>query len=299
MRVAVIINPMSGARRRADVARQRAELAAASLHARGIDGEVFVTERPGHARELAQAAIGRGAGIVAAWGGDGTMNEVASALAFSATSLGIIPSGSGNGLARELKIPLEPRSALDVVLEGSERTIDAGELDGRLFFNIAGVGLDAFVARRFASPDNVRRGFVRYVGMTLREVLAFTPAEHTIVTERGTIRERILLVAIANGRQYGNGALVAPDARADDGQLDVVVIASRAAVVAVMQMPQVFTGKIARVPGVTIHRSPTIEVSSGVPLVFHVDGEPHVGGSSIRGCVHPGALKVRVPARLG
>jgi len=116
--VAVIINPISGAGRRPDVARQRAEFATAFLHGRGVNGEVFVTERGGHARELVLAALGRGATRCIAWGGDGTINETASALAFTGASLGIIPSGSGNGFSRELGIPFDSRAAFEIALGG-------------------------------------------------------------------------------------------------------------------------------------------------------------------------------------
>src|SRR5689334_4477975 len=133
--VAVIINPISGTGRRPDEARRRAELAASLLDARGLDAEIFVTERPKHAHELARAAVAHGASMCIAWGGDGTINEVASALAFGPVTLAIIPSGSGNGLARELAIPLRPAEAFDVALNGREQLIDAGEIEGRLFFN--------------------------------------------------------------------------------------------------------------------------------------------------------------------
>jgi diacylglycerol kinase (ATP) len=174
--VAVIINPISGAGRRPDVARQRAELATAFLHRRGVDGEVFVTERGGHARELARAALGRGVSLCIAWGGDGTVNEVASALAFTHASLAIIPSGSGNGLSREVGIPFEPPAAFEIALGGRERVIDAGEIEGRLFFNLAGVGLDARVAHQFAATGLMRRGFVRYLEIAGSEI--FTRASH-------------------------------------------------------------------------------------------------------------------------
>ena len=105
------------------------------------------------------AALSRGATMCVAWGGDGTVNEVASALAFTPVALAIVPSGSGNGLARELGVPLDAVSALTVAIDGRDRIIDAGEIEGRLFFNIAGLGLDARIAHRFAVNGLARRGF--------------------------------------------------------------------------------------------------------------------------------------------
>jgi diacylglycerol kinase (ATP) len=298
-RVAVVINPISGTGGRLDVARERAELAAGLLVGRGIAPEVFLTERPGHARELAASALSRGTSLVLAWGGDGTVNEVASALAFSAAALAIVPSGSGNGLARELGIPFQPHEAFAVAFEGRELVMDAGELDGRLFFNIAGIGLDARVAHEFAAEGLIRRGFLRYAEITLRELFSYEPDEHTIITDGEALRVRALLVAIANARQYGNGAIIAPHARLDDGRLDVVVIEHRSPLRALVQMPRVFMGQVARVPGVTIRQAARIEITSAHPVVYHVDGEPFVGSASISSRVQPRALRIKIPAAAG
>lgn len=296
MKAAVIINPISGTGGRPEIARQRAELAARLLEERDIEPEVFVTERSGHARDLTRAAIGRGITRVLAWGGDGTVNEVASVLAFTDTTLAVIPSGSGNGLARELGIPLEPHGAFAVALSaGVERTIDAGELDGRLFFNIAGIGLDAQVAHRFAEDGLVRRGFYRYLEITARELFTYDPDEHTVTVDGEPQRVRALLIAIANGRQYGNGAIIAPHAQLDDGRLDVVSVAHRSLLATMTSIPRVFAGSVHRVRGVTIRRGIEIEITSARPVVYHVDGEPFVGGASVRACVHTAALRVRVP----
>lgn len=299
MSVAVIINPISGTGGRPDAARRRAERAAAFLRDRGVDGQVFVTERPGHARELTRAVLDEGVSTVIAWGGDGTINEVGSALAFHAVSLAIVPSGSGNGLARELQIPREPDAALQVALTGDERTMDAGELDGRLFFNVAGIGLDARVSHRFAEDGLVHRGFHRYLAITARELFRYKPVDQTIVLDGAVLHARTLLVAIANGRQYGNGALIAPTARVDDGRLDVVVVDYRPGWRAILQIPRVFMGDIARVPGVTIRSAVDIEVTSHSHVLYHVDGEPAIGSVSLKARVCPRALRIKVPASSG
>jgi YegS/Rv2252/BmrU family lipid kinase len=295
--VVVIINPISGTGGRADVARARVDLAASLLRRHGIEGEVLTTERSGHARELAAAAVARGVSTVAAWGGDGTVNEVGSALAFSDTALGIIPSGSGNGLARDLGIPLQPAAAFEVLLHGGQRVIDCGEIDGHRFFNIAGFGLDARVAHLFAAHGLLRRGFRRYIEITARELFAYEPDDHTIVADAKTLRQKTLIVAIANGRQYGNGACIAPHALLDDGKLDVVIVASRHPALALLQAPLLFMGQAARVPGVTMLTAETVEITSSRSVVYHVDGEPYVGAVSVKAHVQPRALRVRVPAR--
>ena len=293
-RVAVIINPISGSSGRRSVARERAELAASRVAAGGFDVEVFVTDRPGHARELAAAVLGDGVPTVIAWGGDGTMNEVASVLAFRNATLGLVPSGSGNGLARELGIPFDPARAIEVALSGRERRIDAGELDGRLFFNIAGIGLDARVAHRFAARGLLRRGFIRYAAITVHELFTYKPDYHTVVADGAVLQTQALLIAIANARQYGNGAVIAPAALVDDGRLDVVVVTARPPLKALAQLPRVFMGQIARVPGVAMSAAVDIRVTSARPVLYHLDGEPYVGGASLVARPRPGALRVKV-----
>jgi len=257
---------------------------------RRLDAEVFVTERPGHARELAEAAIRRGVDRCIAWGGDGTVNEVASALVHTGAALGIVPGGSGNGLARDLGIPVDPVAAFEVAVTGDVRTIDAGEVDGHLFVNVAGFGLDARVARAFGAGG--RRGLARYVQLTARELLAYRPSEYAVTVDGRTEHVRPLVVAVANSRQYGNGALIAPRARLDDGRLDVVAVRHRSLWRVLVEARRLFDGSLGEAPGVSMRAGTTIDVSSPEPLVYHVDGEAHTCGSRVQIGVRPAALLV-------
>ena len=290
-RVAVVINPISGTGGGLDVSRRRAELARARIADRGIDVDVYLTERQGHAHILADAALTRGCDTVIAWGGDGTVNEVGASLAFREATLGIVPAGSGNGLARELNIPFDPALAIDVAVSGVERRIDAGEMAGRLFFNVAGIGLDARVAHRFAQK-NGRRGLVSYATATLWELFTGQPDDYRVTTDGRSLEARALLIAIANTRQYGNGAKIAPTARIDDGRLDVVVIGARSPARTLLAMPHLFTGGIAQVSGVSVCASAGVDVVASQPMLFHVDGEPLSGGTQLSARCHPGALRV-------
>ena len=222
----VIINPVSGPARRG-TAEERVSLATDALDSVGLRAEILLTESAGHAYELARHAVGAGAELVIAWGGDGTINEVGRAVAFSNTALGIVPAGSGNGLARELGIPFFPRRALAYALRKPARSIDSAEIDGRLFFNVAGIGLDAHVAERVSRKHHAHGGLRRYVVASTREILTYRPLEYLIQTDQEAFRKSLLLVAFANARQYGYGATIAPTANVSDGQLELVMIEDR------------------------------------------------------------------------
>ena len=166
----------------------------------------------------------------------------------------------------------------------------------RLFFNVAGIGLDARVAHCFAADGLARRGLLRYLEIAAREFFTYKSTSYTITTDGVVVRVDALLIAIANSRQYGNGALIAPAAALDDGRLDVVVVAGRSPLGIILQAPRLFTGQIERAPGVTSVKGIEIEVTSGQPVPYHVDGEPFLGGSSVRARARPGALRVVVPS---
>jgi diacylglycerol kinase family enzyme len=310
--VTVIINPVAGGRR-PDAARKLAETASATLTAAGQDWEVLVTERRGHAGELARRARGRGARLVVAWGGDGTVNEVASELAFSDTPLAIVPSGSGNGLARELGVARQPRQALTEALTAAPRRIDAGELGGRLFFNVAGVGFDAHIASCF-DRDAIHRGLAQYLRISLRELLAYEPAIYRIrhngsaatreVVDHGnagnvrggesTSARRALLVTLANSSQFGNGACIAPGACLDDGKLDLVVFEEVSRLATFRALPRLFTGHVTRARGFSVEQVVQATIEGEREMTFHVDGEPVADGTVLQARVHPAALLVRV-----
>ena len=291
MSITVIINPIAGGAS-AGEARDRAQLASAVLASRGEDAEVLVTQRRGQARELAEAAVRRGARIVLAWGGDGTVNEVASALMLKEIPLGIVPSGSGNGLARALGIPTRPDRAIAHALASRPRDIDAGELGSRTFFNVAGIGLDAHVAACFDRDDGGRRGLGTYLRIAARELLTYRPRNYRINRNGDHLAVPALLIALANSPQFGNGARIAPGARVDDGRLDVVVVEERSRVATLCAVPRLFTGGIARVRGISIRQVERAVVECDSPMTFHVDGEPVQGGTRLEARVLPGALRV-------
>ena len=226
-----------------------------------------------------------------AWGGDGTINEVASALAFDDVPLGIVPAGSGNGLARELGVHPRAERAIAEALQAVPRPMDLGEIDGHLFANMAGIGFDAHIASRFATAT--RRGFIGYAGITARALTSYVPQHYRVTIGGVETAHRAVLVTIANSAQFGNNARIAPGARVDDGELDLVVFEERSRIATLCQMPRLFNGTVARVRGCTIRRIREATIESDQSMTYHVDGEP-VAGEHDCGRAHPGALMVAV-----
>lgn len=290
MSIAVIVNPVSGGVR-PQQARERVELAAAVTGSIGEPFTVAVTERRGHARELAAAAVRDRARLVVVWGGDGTVNEAASAIAGSLTCVAMVRGGSGNGLARELGVRRNPRRALRDALQAAPRAIDVGELGGRLFFNVAGVGFDAQVAARFDRDASLRRGLVTYARTAAVELSTHQCANYRV---DGVEHRHVLLVTVANTSQFGNGARIAPLARPDDGRLDLVVFEESSRTATICALPRLFVGGLARLKGFSMQQIERATIESDCAMLFHVDGEPVQGGARLDVLVHPGALNVCV-----
>lgn len=293
MSVVVLINPISGGVG-PSVVRTRLAVASQCADRDGRPIAVHVTERPGHARELAEAAVRAGARLVMAWGGDGTINEVASALAFTDAALGIVAGGSGNGLARQLGVDRRPERAIADAIAASPRRIDVGEIGSRLFVNLAGIGIDAEVASRFSDRGPGRRGFLSYLALGGRALATYVPAQYSIRTRGGVVGVRAVIVAIANSPEFGNGAQIAPGARLDDGLLDLVIVPEKSRLRTLCQVPRLFNGTVGRIAGCSIQRIEEATIECDQPMAFHVDGEPVRGGRSLTVRVHPGALRVCV-----
>lgn len=262
----------------------------------GVPHRIEITERPGHGAEIARQAMADGASLVCGWGGDGTVNEIATVLAQSEVPLGLIPGGSGNGLARELGLSMQPARAIQQTVMGVDRWLDVGEIGGRLFVNVAGLGFDAHVARCF-NESGKRRGFFAYLTTSFTQLLKYQPEAYKIKLPNETIKGEALMVVLANSAQYGNGARVAPDAQPDDGRLDLVVVEPRSPLQNMLRARHLFDGSLVRAKGVSFRRAETMTISNGhEALWFHVDGEPVQGANGALDVrIHPRALRVRVP----
>jgi len=293
--IVAIVNPLSGAGANPDAAGRRVAFLERRFSAAGVSGRVHLTERGGHARELARSAIDAGASLVIAWGGDGTINEVASTLAGSQLPLGIIPAGSGNGFANELRLPSEPGLAFETALHGRDRRIDGGEFDGRLFFNIAGTGIDAAVAEQFNRRAMGRRGLGPYVQIALREALRYRGLRYRVVLDGEELVTNALLIAFANGREYGNRIRLAPGAKLDDGTLEAIVVEDRSPLARLWSCRHLAFGTIERAPGILVRGITTATIETEGDVVYHLDGEMGRAAGRVAVRVLPSALTVRVP----
>ncbi len=292
MDVGIIINPVAG-RHYAHVAHSRTRLADQVLGAEGIEGEVKLTDGRGSAYAIAEEMIGSGARTLVAWGGDGTINEVARAIVDTGIMLGVVPGGSGNGFARGLGLQSHPRLALKTALTGPTRLIDSGEIDRRLFVNVAGVGFDAHLADVF---NHLRvRGSWSYLNSGIRELLTYSSSKYKISSGRQCFTMDAFLVTIANGPEYGLGAKIAPMASFDDAALNLISVAPRNPVSLLLQSRRLFSGTIQRLPEVRFISSAAMEIFSDHPIKFHVDGEIYEGKERLLVRVRPSSLCVRVP----
>lgn len=294
-RAVVVINPLSGHGRYENQIQAHAALARDLLATYDIDAIVRPTTAAGDARAFAREAAESGCDLVIAWGGDGTVNEAACALVHTGVPLAIVPAGSGNGLAWDLGIPFDPRAALEVAATGGTLRIDAGQVDECLFFNIAGIGIDAVIAARFAERGLRRRGLVAYAQLSLIELVRYRAQAYTLTIDGEALERRALLVALANGRQYGNRVLIAPGAKLDDGLLEVVIVEQLSMLGIAWRLPSLFRGTLQAGGGITMRAAQRLRVKTAGPIPFHVDGEPRVGQDELVVQTHPGALLVRAP----
>lgn len=272
-----------------------AAMAREVLGRHGLSVEVAVTGKRGDGREFSQRARERGIGMVVAWGGDGTINEVASGVVGSEVALGIVPGGSGNGLARDVGIPFDPAAALEVAGGGRTRVIDSGRIDDTVwFFNVAGVGLDALISHEISRPG-AQRGLAGYARLTFGALPNYRPQVYQVECNGHTEERRAMFIAFANSRQYGNDAKIAPAARLDDGLLDVVIVDAQPLWRIVAQIPNLFRGRLEPRPGLHMQTMTSARIESEGPIAYHADGEPGLGGSSLRVAVVPASLRLRAP----
>lgn len=286
--IVFIINPRSGTQSKERVV----ELIHQHLDPEKFKIRIEFTQRPAHATQLAwQAASDRVAYVIAV-GGDGTMNEVARALVHSPTALGILPMGSGNGLARHLQIPIDTVKALQRINQERCITIDTCTLNGKPFFCTAGVGFDAYIGRVFSMQKT--RGFGTYLRTAVQEFFGYQPTNYRLNWNGKTIEKKAFVISFANAAQYGNNAFIAPGADISDGLMDISIIRPFPVTTALGIGVRLFGKTLHLSPYVDTIRTNEITVTSDAPHLIHVDGEPFEVDDQLTVKLKPLSLKVLV-----
>lgn len=288
--VGVIVNPIAGAAgRHGTTGSARVAVARRALDRLSVFGEVVQTSDAGQAARLTRELVAAGATRIVAWGGDGTLNEVAGPLIGSDIALGIVRSGSGDGLARSLGVSLHHEAAMDRALSGASRAIDVGYLGDRHFLNVAGIGFDAEVAAAFNRGG--RRGQLGYLFRTLQAIWGYRARRYRVRFEHESSDATRFVIAFANGRQYGGGLMLAADADPADGWLEAVVLDDGSAVRQLWRIRRLAFGVRRPAEGVFRYRIRTASVT-GDRLMGHVDGETFEATGTIDVRVRAGALRV-------
>lgn len=269
--IGVIVNPVSGRRGRgAAEGERRAALARRALDRHRVDGHVAITLKPHHARELSEGFVAGGADRVIAWGGDGTINEVAGPLIGTKVALGVVPAGSGDGIASSLGLPLATDRALDIAVSAPTAAVDVGFLGPRHFLNIGGIGFDAAVGRAFNSRK--KRGGFGYLTGGLSMAFSYRCLPYELKLDDEVWSGERFIVVFANGREYGNHVIIAPDADPRDGLLDVVAVSGGSFFRQFWRARRLVVGRQRPAEGIMRTRVRSASVSGDV-LICHVDGE--------------------------
>lgn len=275
LKVLFIMNPISGTTSKDGIA----PLIDKYIDSSKFDCQIRVTEYAGHAEQLARQAVADGVDVCVAVGGDGTVNEVGRAIVHSHAALGIIPCGSGNGLARHLMIPINIRKALEIINLCQIRPLDYGVINGYPFFCTCGMGFDACVSHKFAEAG--KRGPITYVQKVLEEGLKYQPETYEICDENGTATYKAFLVSCANASQYGNNCYIAPQASMSDGLMDVIIMEP----FDLLEAPQIsidmFNKTLDQSSKIKTFRTKHLHIHRSKPGMIHFDGDPVMADADV------------------
>ena len=267
-KILFVINPVSGNKSKDYIP----NLIKQKFNVNEYDVKIITTRFAGEATQIVKQYVNKGYKKVVAIGGDGTVNEVASAIVETDAILGIVPLGSGNGLARHIKIPLKPQKALDLIKKGNHIKIDYGKINDRKFFCTTGVGFDAHIGHVFSKLEG--RGFSNYIKATVSEFRRYQPKRYEISMNGTTIMRDAFLITFANASQYGNNAHIAPKADIQDGKLEIVIMRSFPLITAPGIGARLFLKNIDKSVYLETYQCKSIIVKRKAPGVIHYDGEP-------------------------
>lgn len=274
-KIVFIVNPISGTKSKEGLP----QLIEKTLDAEKFEWSIVKTEYAGHAAEIATQCAKDGIDICVAVGGDGTVNEVARSLVHTQTALGIVPSGSGNGLARHLCLPMSMKGALKMINEAHIESFDYGLINGQPFFCTCGMGFDAYVSLKFANSG--KRGLSTYAKLVLQEGIRYQPERYTVTfkDEQGDHAYEAFLIACANAAQYGNNTYIAPQASMQDGLLDVIIIDDVKVAGRPKLLTELFTKTLPNNRHAKIFRTTKLHIHREGEGAIHYDGDPMMAGT--------------------
>jgi YegS/Rv2252/BmrU family lipid kinase len=287
-KIIFIMNPISGTVNKAGIP----SLIDKYINHDIFDYEIALTEYAGHASVIASKAKEDNIDIVVAVGGDGTVNEVARAIVHSDTALGIIPCGSGNGLARHLMLPMNIAKAIQTINLCEIHQLDYGVINDIPFFCTCGMGFDAFVSHKFAEAG--KRGPITYVENVLKEGLKYKPETYEIQDEKGITRLKAFLISCANASQYGNNAYIAPQASMSDGLMDIIVMEPFDVIEAPQISIDMFNKTLDKNSKIKTFRCKHLHIHRKEPGYIHYDGDPVMTGKDIEITLKEKGIKVIV-----
>ena len=266
--ILAIINPVSGTGSKDKIPR----LIDTAVDNERNDVSIVMSEYAGHAREIAAQAVRDGIDVVVAIGGDGTVNEVGSALCGTDTAMAIVPCGSGNGLARHLRISMNASRALQVLNNGVVGKFDYCTVNGKPFFCTCGMGFDAEVSYKFSNEGT--RGFITYIKTALTEYIKYKPKEYLIDIDGAKLQEKAFVIACCNAAQYGNNAYIAPRATMQGGLIDMTVMHPFNVVQSPIIGARLFLKQLNHDNHVSIYRGKRIVIERQSNDFMHIDGDP-------------------------
>lgn len=291
-KIVFIINPISGTTRKEKIPEMIWDVLDKEL----FETEIIFTEYKGHGSEIARSYVKAKVDYIVAVGGDGTVNEIAREIVHTDVALGIIPIGSGNGLARHLGIPMSPRRAVELLNHSESIQIDYGKVNGQPFFCTCGTGFDAYVSTEFAKGK--KRGVMSYLEKIITGYFSYKPQVYQLKGPGIDFEAKAFVLTFANASQWGNNAYIAPQASVQDGKIDVSIMSSFPIIAIPSLALQLFTKTIDKDFFMTTLRASEITLIREEAGPFHYDGEPYQEGREIKISIVPDGLKVLTAKRF-
>jgi len=286
-KIAFIINPISGKGKQKNIP----QLIDQYLDRKKFDYQIFNSNYAGHISALTKEIIAKGFEIIVVIGGDGSINEVFTHLIHTNIIFGIIPRGSGNGLARFLKIPMNPTKAIKLINQMPVQEIDTAEINGHPFISIAGVGFDAHVANMFSG--NGKRGFWSYLKITFSTYFSYEEKTYTVsLNDEEEKKIQAMMICFANSNQFGNNAIISPKAKMNDGRIDVCVVNKLPFWNFPYSIFLVFSGLVEKSNYYKRYEVKKLRIKSNDKLVVNIDGEPIQMDAEIELNVIPLSIKI-------